>query len=247
MTTNMADWRRQSAIPTPRAVLIGCVALALVAVLGGGCDIAREAYYQRTGKSEGTLVVNIGMPLEEVEKRSTLKLAAAFHYPGGGVLKSEQAVFDLELAGTSIRLERCRHYFLITRKDNSRLEHIDIYATPSDWTWAQVDAVQQSARQKLAADGWTPGRFVYHTPELQALHAGAGDAYGNYWLKDDVLFQIDPRPTETQPVGSDPHAGQFTLYYRLSPLRWEDHPHLEFPGHMPPPPADTPTPKSPRR
>ena len=156
----------------------------------------------------------------------------------------------LELAGTGLRLERCRQYFLFTRKEDSRLDNITIYATPSDWTWPQVDIVAQSARQKLIADGWTPGRFVYHTPELQALHAGERDGYGQYWLKDDVLFQIDPRPTETQPVGSDPHAGQFTLYYRIYPLRWADHPHLEFPGHARPTPAAETKPapaKAPRR
>ena len=237
-----------------RALICGTVpralTLALIAALGGSCGIFRESYYQRTGKSEGTLVANIGMPLEDVERRSTLKLADGFHAPSGEVEKAAQAVFDLELAGTGVRLERCRQYFLITRRDDSRLENIVIYATPSDWTWAQVDAVQQSTRQKLSAAGWTPGRFVYHTSELQALHAGEADGYGNYWLKDDVLFQIDPRPTETQPVGSDPHAGQFTLYYRINPLRWDDHPHLEFPGHTPPTPTvtpTTPTPKPPHR
>jgi len=211
-------------------------ALTLVLIVAlSGCDIFREAYYQRTGKSEGTLVANIGMPLEEVKRRSTLKLAQGFHAPSGEVETAEQAVFDLELAGTGVRLERCRQYFLFTRKDNSRLASITIYATPSDWTWAQVDAVGQSTRAALAADGWTPGRFVYPTPELQALHRGEADDYGNYWLKDDVLFQIDPRPTETQLV---------------SPLRWEDHPHLEFPGRTRPTPTGTPTtptPKPPRR
>ncbi|HYX40809.1 MAG TPA: hypothetical protein VE821_03890 [Pyrinomonadaceae bacterium] len=229
----------------PRALL-----LALVAALVGGCDIFREAYYQNTGRSEGKLVANIGMPLEEVERRSTLKLSAGFRAPSGTVEKAAQAVFDLELYGTGVRLERCRQYFLFTRKDDSHLDNITIYATPSDWTWAQVDAVQQSTRQKLSADGWTPGRFVYHTPELQALHAGGADGYGDYWLKGDVLFQIDPRPTETQLVGSDPHAGQFTLYYRIQPMRWDDHPNLEFPGHEHPTPSVGPkatSPKPPRR
>jgi hypothetical protein len=224
--------------------------LAFGTALVGGCDIFREAYYQRTGKSEGTLVANIGMPLEEVEQRSTLKLSDGFHAPSGEVQKSAQAVFDLELAGTGVRLERCRQYFLFTRRDDSRLESIVIYATPSDWTWAQVEAVGQSTRQKLSAAGWTPGHFVYHTPELQALHAGAAAGDGDYWLKDDVLFQIDPRPTETQLVGSDPHAGQFTLYYRIQPMRWDDHPHLEFPGRERPTPSVEPTatlPKPPRQ
>jgi hypothetical protein len=224
------------------ARLVRVLALACGVALTGGCDIFREMYYERTGQSEGTLVANIGMPLEEVEKRSTLKLAAAFHYPGGGVLKSAQAVFDLELAGTGLRFERCRHYWLTTRKDDSRLAEIIIYATPSDWTWVKVEALQQSMRQKLSADGWQPGRFVYHTPEAQALHAGGADGYGNFWLKDDVLLQLDPVPTETQPVGSDPHAGQFTLFIRIHPLDWAAHPYLEFPGRARPIPSVAPTP-----
>ncbi len=223
-----------------RSTLARALALAFVAALFVGCDIAREAFYQSTGRSEGTLVANIGMPLEEVAKRSTLKLANTFRYPGGEVLQSGQAVFDLELAGTGLRIEHCRYYWLMTRKDDSRLDEIIIYATPSDLPWPAVVAVQESIRQKLRADSWQAGRFVYHTPEEQALHAGAGDGYGNYWLKDDVLLMLDPRPTETQPVGSDPHAGQFTLYLRIHPLRWADHPHLEFPGREPPPPPPDP-------
>ncbi|PYS92007.1 MAG: hypothetical protein DMF64_10650 [Acidobacteria bacterium] len=226
-------------------MVLRALLFAFGTMLVGGCDIFREAYYQRTGKSEGTLVANIGMPLEEVEKRSTLKLARDFRYPSGEVLKSEQAVFDLELAGTGVRFERCRYYWLQTRKDDSRLDEIIIYATPSDWSWAQVTAVQQSARAKLSADGWTAGRFVYHTPEAQALHAGETDGYGDYWLKDDVLLMLDPKPTAPQPVGSDPHAGQFTLYYRIYPLRWADHPDLEFPGHeRPTPAAESKTPQA---
>lgn len=217
-----------------------CVCLLLCAL--SGCDILREAYYQRTGKSEGTLVANVGLPLEEVARRSTLKLPRGFSFPGGAVQTSAQAVFDLELAGTGLRLAGCRHYWLTTRKDDSRVEKIDIYATPSDWTWAQVDALQQRTRAALAADGWTPGRFVYHTPELRALHAGGGDGDGQYWLKGDALFQLDPRPSETQAVGSDPHAGQFTLFYRIYAFNPEDYPHLEFPGRTPSP-APTPPPK----
>lgn len=218
------------------------LALALVVALSGGCDIVREEYYQRTGKSEGTLVANIGMPLEEVERRSTIKLANAYHDPSGEVVRAGQAVFDLELAGTGVRFERCRFYWLFTRKDNSRLDHLIIYATPSDLNWAAVDAVQQNFRQKLSADGWTAGRYVYHTPGAQTLHARAGDGYGTFWLKDEVLVTLEPTPTETQRVGADPHAGQFTLYIRIYPLRWEDHPYLEFPGRERPTPAVEPKP-----
>jgi hypothetical protein len=233
-----------------RLSLAHVLALTVLAALVGGCDIFREAFYQSTGRSEGTLVANIGLPLEEVEKRSTLKLANAFHYSTGEILKSEQAVFDLELAGTGVRFERCRHYWLMTRKDDSRLNDITIYATPSDLSWAAVEAVQKNAQQKLRADGWQPGRFVFRTPEAQALHRGEPDGYGAYWLKDDVLLILDPKPKEVQMVGSDPHAGQFMLFIRIHPLRWEDHPNLEFPGRAQPAPVVTPKPllaKPPRR
>ena len=91
---------------TLAAYLTRALTLALLVALVGGCDIFREEFYQRTGKSEGTLVANIGMPLEEVERRSTLKLSAGFHAPSGETEKSAQAVFDLELSGTGVRLER---------------------------------------------------------------------------------------------------------------------------------------------
>ena len=83
------------------ATLLRASLLAFGALLFANCDIFREAYHQRTGKSEGTLVANIGMPLEEVERRSTLKLSNGFHAPSGETEKSAQAVFDLELAGTA--------------------------------------------------------------------------------------------------------------------------------------------------
>jgi hypothetical protein len=34
-----------------------------------GCGVVREARVKLTGASEGTLVANIGMPLEETERR----------------------------------------------------------------------------------------------------------------------------------------------------------------------------------
>jgi|GEM_PF-4800058 len=222
-------------------------ALASVVVLVAGCDIVREVYYERTGQSEGTLVANIGMTMEEVEKRSTLKLGSTFHYPSGGTLTAQQAVFELELAGTGVRFERCRYYWLEAGKTDARLINITIYATPSDWTWAQVEALQQGMRQKLSAAGWAAGRNVYHTPDAAELSARQGDGYGNFWLKDDVLLQLDPVPTETQPVGSDPHAGQFTLFIRINPLDWTRYPYLEFPGRARPTPAVEPKTAPPRQ
>jgi len=216
-----------------RSSLGWALVFAFIVVFGGGCDILREEYYQRTGKSEGTLVANIGMPLEEVQKRSTLKLAETFHYPSGESLKASQAVFDLDVADSGLRLERCRFYWLHTLKNDSHLDHIAIYVTPPTLSRAELDAAEQALRQKLRDTGWLPGRFVYHTPEDQAQHNGDADGYGTYWLRNDVLFILESKRMDDEKPGDNPQtAGQFLQSVKLLTFNAAEHAHLEFPGQQ---------------
>jgi len=214
-----------------RSALAWALMFAFVVAFGGGCDILREEYHQRTGKSEGMLVANIGMSLEEVQKRSTLKLSETFHYPSGESLKASQAVFDLEVAGSGLRLERCRFYWLHTLKNDSHLDDIAIYVTPPTLSRAELDAAEQALRQKLRETGWLPGRFVYHTPEDKALHNGDADGYGNYWLRNDVLFVLESKRMDDEKPGDDPKtAGKFLQSVKLMAFKASERPHLEFSG-----------------
>jgi hypothetical protein len=230
--------QRQAACTFVCSWLARVLMFAFIVAFCGGCDILREEYYQRTGKSEGTLVANIGMSLEEVQKRSTLKLEETFHYPSGESLKAGQAVFDLDVAGTGLRLERCRFYWLHTLKNDSRLDHIAIYVTPPTLSRAELDAAEQALRQKLRDTGWLPGRFVYHTPEDKALHNGDADGYGTYWLRNDVLFILESKRMDDEKPGDDPKtAGKFLQSVKLMTFNFTEHAHLEFPGQQLPPPS----------
>ena len=225
--------QRQSECRFVRASLAWALVFAFIVAFCGGCDILREEYHQRTGKSEGTLVANVGMALEEVRKRSTLKLDETFHYPSGESLIASQAVFDLDVAGSGLRLERCRFYWLHTLKNDSRVDDIAIYVTPPTLSRAELGAAEQGLRQKLKDTGWLPGRFVYHTPEDKAMHAGSGDGYGTYWLRNNVLFILESRRMDDEKPGDDPQtAGKFLQSVKLMTFKAAEHAHLEFPGQQ---------------
>jgi hypothetical protein len=66
--------------------------LVLAVSLSAACQDLRSVLYGLAGKSEGKLVVNVGMTLAEVQSRSTLKLAPSVHYPSGEELTAGGAI-----------------------------------------------------------------------------------------------------------------------------------------------------------
>jgi hypothetical protein len=122
------------------------------------------------GRSRGVLVANAGMTVDEVRRRSTLAVAEAKgeSLTGSSRLIAE-VVFDLQIGDTGTRLEGCRYYFVVTRpRGDLHVESMNVGVSPRARTRAELDEAMRGTRERLRADGWAMGRFVYRTAEQQA-------------------------------------------------------------------------------
>lgn len=196
--------------------------IATLAALTGACDLGINELRKATGRSAGTLVASVGMALKDVRQRSSLKLGGSFD--GGGIqLTAEEILFDLEVAGTGVRIDRCGYYALRTQGKDWRVEEVEVYVTRKNLSRAAVDAAAATVHQKLAADGWMRGGSKSRGPDDPSA----------YWLKNDVLFMTQRFRTDEndkQP-GEDPRtAGRFFLIVRVSSLDRYEWLHLTFPG-----------------
>src|SRR4249919_487899 len=138
------------------------IAIPAAFLLGGFADFGLDP-----GASRGTLVARPGMSIAEVKRASTLPIDAPDDAPAIG----EGIVFDFQVAGTGIRLPRCRYYFASTYAHNpTRIEGINIGASTTKATRAQVEAADAQLRTALIADGWLAGHEEYRTEDDRALH-----------------------------------------------------------------------------
>ena len=172
------------------------------------------------GKSRGVLVANVGMTIDEVRRRSTLPVAEAKRetLTGSAHLIAE-IVFDLQIGDTGTRFEGCRYYFMVTRpRGGVHLESMNVGVSPRGHTRAEHDEEMRRTRERLAADGWAMGRFVYRTPEQQALHGGAKTGgEGFYWLKGEAVIHLEPKRVDEEQRGEDPKtAGRWMLAVHIS-------------------------------
>jgi hypothetical protein len=108
---------------------------------------------------------------------------------------------------------------LVTRgRGDVHVESLNVGVSPRGWTRAELDAELARTQQRLSADGWASGRYVYRTPELIALHGGKTSAgEGFYWLKGETLMHLEPKRVDDEQRGEDPRtAGRFMLAVHLS-------------------------------
>jgi hypothetical protein len=152
------------------------IAIPAAILLGGFADFGLDP-----GASHGTLVARPGMSIAEVKRASTLPIDAPDDAPAIG----EGVVFDFEVAGTGIRLPRCRYYFASTyTHDRAHIEGMSIGASTAKATRAEVEAADERLRRALVVDGWRAGHEVYGSEEDRALHGGAERGpEGDLWLR----------------------------------------------------------------
>ena len=185
------------------------------------------------GPSRGVLVVNVGMPIDDVRRRSTLPLAAprSESLTGSSRLVGED-VFELDLADTGTRFEGCRYYFIVTRAHGDmHVESLNVGVSPHAMTRGEHDAERRRIQQRLQADGWVPGRFVNRTEEERALHGGQTTyGEGTYWLKDEALLHFEPKRVDDAQPGEDPEtAGRWMLALSIFERRASStYPRLDF-------------------
>lgn len=204
---------------------VGLVGLAVampVAIRDGFFGRAASVWLETTlaGRSRGLLVANVGMTIDDVRRRSTLTIpeAGPERLTGSTNLIAE-IVFDLQLGDTGTRFDGCRYYFVTTRpRGDTHVRSMNVGVSPRARTRAELDDEMRRTRERLQADGWAMGRFVYRTPEQIALHGGrTSEGEGFYWLKDEALLQLEPKRVDDEQRGEDPRtAGRWMLAVSVS-------------------------------
>ena len=171
------------------------------------------------GASKGVLVANVGMNLDEVRRRSTIKVPEGIHSPlTGDRTVIGEVVFDFEIGDTGTRFPESRYYFMVTRKHGDlRLESLNIGISAEALPRAEFDEFRRKAQERFRADGWASGRFVYRTPEEQRLHGGVtSSGEGSFWLKGETVVSFEPKRVDDAQRGEDPKtAGKWILALQL--------------------------------
>lgn len=172
------------------------------------------------GKSEGLLVATIDMPLNAVRSQSTLALPDAIHVQSSGErrLIGDQA-FDFQIAGTGMRFDNCRYYWIETYEHGDpRVRSISIGVSPRQLSRHALMAAHERVRQRLRDDGWRPGQFNYDTAKERALHGMASSGQGTLWLKEGVFLQLLGKRMDAGTPGENPEtAGEWIQSLELRP------------------------------
>jgi hypothetical protein len=174
------------------------------------------------GRSQGTVVANLGMTLADAAARSTAQLGPASHESLTGSSRSVgRGLFDFEVAGTRLRFENCRYYWLETGShENPNINHINVGISPRKVPRAQLPAERERLIGRLRAAGWSAGHFEYTDPEKITLHGGTRDGDGRYFATGETLLIVNENRVDEQKAGEDQEtAGEYILYIDLVPRR----------------------------
>ena len=205
------------------------LSLASAILLSAACNILPSGLNALAGKSEGTLVANMGMTLEEVKGRSTLKLAPTVHYPTGEEMTAGGARFDFEVAGTKIRFEGCRYYWLMTHQHGDlKLETVNIGASPDKLNVNKLAAAYDRVAQQLREDGWLQGHLHLETPAQ--FVPPKKRPWGNLfvWAKGDTVMMLRDKRMDDEKPGEEESAGEYIMYVELHPRYDESYKVWEF-------------------
>lgn len=190
------------------------------------------AFLDKPRVSQGALVLDIGMLLADVRKQSSLELVAESR----GGLTSEgrliaEVVFDFQVAGSTLRFEGCRYYWITTDgKDESRIGEISVGISPQKMTRAELVEAHKRVQQRLQDDGWRSGAIHYRTPEEQQLHGGATSmGRGYYWARGGTVLQLQGKRVDEERRGEDPAtAGEWIQVVELRSRGYSGYSRVEF-------------------
>ena len=182
--------------------------------------------------SQGALALDIGMPLADVRKQSSLKLVAESR---GGLTSQgrliAEVVFNFQIAGSGLRFEGCRYYWIHTDgKDDSRISEVSVGISPQKMTRAELVEAHKRVQQRLRDDGWQSGAIHYRTPEEQQLHGGAtSTGRGYYWARDGTVLQLQGKRVDEERRGEDPAtAGEWIQVIEMRPRSYSGYSRVEF-------------------
>jgi hypothetical protein len=170
-------------------------------------------------RSGGVLVADIGMSLDEVRARSTLRIKDPRAMPEGAFFTAEDVTFDYRVGDSSIIYPQSRYYWIWTGKHgDSRITSMNMGITPRKLPKAELENFQRKLQHDLLADGWMPGHYVARTEETVRLWGGkrtTGD--GRFWLRRNTVLIFNTRRIDEEKRDEPRGSGEFILYLDLRP------------------------------
>ena len=187
--------------------------------------------------SDGKLVADIGMSLDEVTANSTLKLSPPVPNGGDGqteptglTINGENLKFDFQLRGTGQLFEWCRSY-LITFDSEQKVKEIDVDLSLEPQSWQELAATVRDLDKKLDEKGWRAFNredeermifqaAVFNTRDVEAPAPIRSEGHEIKWIgsEADRLITLTVRPVG----GDDPKAARFWTHLKIEYLERED-------------------------
>jgi hypothetical protein len=168
-------------------------------------------------RSAGVLVADIGMTIDEVRQRSTLKMEEPRLMGDGSRLTVKSPVFDYQIGNSNVRFPQSRYYWLETgKRGDARILVANIGISPRKMPKPDLEAFQRRAQDQLLADGWMPGHYLAKSEETVRLWAGkktAGD--GRYWTRGGTLLIFEVSRMDEEKRDEPPGSGEFILNIAL--------------------------------
>ncbi len=174
------------------------------------------------GRSKGVLVADIGMTLDEVKRRSTLKMKEPLLMGDGSRMGVEDMVFDYQIGDSAVRFPQSRYYWLETGKGDTHITVLNIGITPRKMPKPDLEVFQHKLQEQLFADGWMPGHHLAKNEETVRMWSGhrtTGD--GRYWAKGNTLLIFETNRMDEEKRGEPPGSGEYILYIHLRPKSGE--------------------------
>ena len=162
--------------------------------------------------AEGTLVVEPGMSVDDMKRRSTLKIkgSADSVFASGGV-------FDFKIGDGGVTLANCRYYFITTTsKDRTHIDMMSIGTSQRKVSRTELEAQHAALRARLAEAGWLAGHEVYRDEQDRILHGRRtrGEP-GAVWLKGDTVLHILEKRMDEGKAGDPKDIGEWIQFVDL--------------------------------
>jgi len=174
------------------------------------------------GRSQGVLSADIGMTLDEVRQRSSVKMKEPRLMGDTSHMSVEQMVFDFKIGDSPVHFPQSRYYWLETPKHDTHITVLNIGITPRKIPKPELETFQDAARQQLVADGWMPGHYVASSEETVRMWGGKRTIRdGDYWRKGGTLLMFETKRMDEQKRDEPPGAGEFIVDLHLRPKDYD--------------------------
>lgn len=169
-------------------------------------------------RSQGVLSADIGMTIEEVKQRSSIKMKEPGHMGDGSRMGVEDMVFEFRIGDSAVRFPQSRYYWLQTPKNDPHVSVLNIGITPEKMSKAALDTFQRAAQTQLFTNGWMPGHYIADSEKTVQLWGGkhtSGD--GRYWAKGNTLLIFERSRMDEEKPGEPPDSGEYIIAIQMRP------------------------------